>query len=498
MTWSPDSGSDTAATIYASSSNPYAGGQMWTMGTSGTYYLLTASYPSDDLYFIVWSHGSSITGAYTNDDPTFILTDIMNSYISNGGDVSIPVATGGGVTAGFSDASIPGAYWGNAYAQVFTPNTNISLTALQLNAYVSSSNATFSVQICQGDPSLDSDATIGGLFSYTFGGSNVAIATSNPVTISNTSPSNIAITFPTSVNLVSGTKYYLLITFGQGAIGTLVLRGASTGETPTDTQAGRLYYNNVAVNNSGGVPSLDSTHPYMYFVINPGSSGGFQNTGIITSYTFKMQTILQAIQSIMQLAPSTWYWYVDPATNALQFAQQSATAQITIIRKRHIDEIDIEATKEGIINNAYFTGGDDGTATNTNILVKVTSTNGHRVGLAQLSDNRVNSTSGGVTTAKLIAQNYLNQNAKEQYITNVTIQDQTVDVNLFKLGMTIGFAGFGNFVDALLLQVVGLNYQSDQVVLQLGTLPKRTSKAFSDAEASLAYLQTVANPSTPS
>lgn len=498
-TWSPDSGDDVAATLYLSSLNPYANGSVYTFATSGTTYYISGTYATDDCYFIVWAHGTSVTGAYANDDPTFMLTDIMTNYISQGGKVQIPQATGGGVTAGFNDASIPTAYWGNAFAQVFTPSSNFNLNTLQLYAYVSSGSTGVSVQLCKGDPSLDSDATIGGSFSYTQGGSNSVIATSNPVTISNTSPQAINITFPSPPALVSGTKYYLLITFGQGQVGGLILRGAASGETPTDTQVGRLYYNNIAVNNSGGSPSLNSSNPYMYFVVNPGSAGGFNNTGNITSYTFKLQTILQAIQTIIGLSPSTWYWFVQPDTNMLNFSQASTTADITIIKGRHINEIDITATKENIVNVAYFSGGDDGTATNTNILVKVASSQGsNRIGLVQLSDNRVNSTSGGVVTAKLIAQNYLNINSSETYITNVTIQDQTMDINLFKLGMMVGFSGFGNFADNLLLQVVGVNRTPDQVILQLGTLPKRVSKAIADIEGGLAYQQTVDNPSTPS
>lgn len=498
VSWLPDSGSDTAATIYLSSANPYANGQVWTVSNSGTY-AISGSYPAYDTYFIIYAHGTAVTGAYTLQDPTFMLTDIINSYISSGGGVSIPAASGSGVTAGYSDSSIPGAYWGNAYAQVFTPSTNISLTKLQLNGYVSSGSNTFIAQICQGDPSLDSDSVLSGNFTYTFGGSNKVIATSNPVTVSNTTPANINLTFATPVSLVSGIKYYILLTFGQGALGTLILRGASSGETPTDTQVGRLYYNNFTLNNIGGGPALDSSHPYMYLVLNASSSSGYQNTNNIATYTFKLQTILQAIQTIVGLSPANWYWYVDPATNVLQFAQASASPDITVIRKRHIDEIDIEATKENIKNIAYLSGGDDGTATSTNILVKVSSAQaGNRQGLALLSDNRVNSTTGGVTTSKLIAQNFLNVNSAETYITNVTIQDQTMDINLLKLGMMVGFSGFGNFVDNLLLQIVGVNYQSDQVVLQLGTLPKRDTQVVAAIQAALQYAQTVANPSTPS
>jgi len=318
VTYVNNSGDAAQAFVYTNAANPYANGQLYTGQNHFTGFWTTSPVAGSDMYFIVYQHGGAITGTYTNDDPSFIISDVMNNYASQGGLITQPV-------------------------------------------------------------------------------------------------------------------------------------------------------------------------------------GGYTNTGTITSYTFKQQTILQALQAIINLSPATWYWYIDPATGVLHFAKQNSVADIVIIKGRHINELDIEATKENIINQAYFTGGDDGTNTSTNILVKVQGVQGsNRVGLAQLSDNRVNSTTGGVTTARLIANNYINSNNAETYITNVTIQDQAMDINLITLGQSIGFSGFGNFVDNLLLQVVGLNYQSDQVVLQLGTLPKRPTKAFADAQASLAYTQTVANPSTPS
>lgn len=328
--------------------------------------------------------------------------------------------------------------------------------------------------------------------------------------------------------LNSGITYYFMV---QWSANTQDIVQASIFASNSDPYTGGLVYTNQTNNGTDGVPALQGGYSLYFVIYKHGGSitgaytnddpsfiigdimtnyiaqgglitkpvTGYTNTNTITSYTFKMQTILQAIQAVVALAPATWYWYVDPASGILQFAKADTTADITIIKGRHIDEIDIEATRENIVNSAYFTGGDDGTGTSTNILVQVNGTKGtNRTGLALLSDNRVNSTSGGVTTARLIANNYINSNSAETYITNVTVQDQAMDINLIKLGQTVGFSGFGNFVDNLLLQVVGLNYQSDQVILQLGTLPKRTSKAFADAEAALAYLQTVANPTTPS
>jgi len=316
--WSNTSGDQTLAGIYASSSDPYTGGLVYTnFTTNGTPAGATLQ-SGYSLYFVIYKHGGNVTGTYTNDDPSFMISDILSNYTSQGGLVAQP-------------------------------------------------------------------------------------------------------------------------------------------------------------------------------------AGGYSNTNVVTSYTFKVQSILQAIQAILLLAPANWYWYVDPATSILQFASAHLVADITFIKGRHFNELDLEATREGIANTAYFTGGDDGTGTSTNIFVKEqVSLNGNRTGLALLSDNRVNSTTGGVAVARQIASGYLTQNSAETYVTNVTIQDGTMDTNLLKLGLVCGFSGFGTFMDKMLLQIVGINKQPDQVILQLGTLPKRSSKAIADAEAALAYLQTVDNPSTPS
>ncbi|HWV45131.1 MAG TPA: hypothetical protein VN039_03745, partial [Nitrospira sp.] len=202
--------------------------------------------------------------------------------------------------------------------------------------------------------------------------------------------------------------------------------------------------------------------------------------------------------------PADWYWYVDPATNTLHFAEASASADITLIKGRHLNSLEIEATKEDIKNVVYFTGGDDGTGTNTNVFVLETATKGsNRFGLSTLSDNRISAAAAGSLAAaqalaRLLAQNELSVNASETYITNVVIIDGTMDISSISLGMMVGFSGFGTFVDRLLLQVVSITREPEQVTLGLGTLPKRSARAVADVQTALTYQQTIDNPAQPS
>jgi hypothetical protein len=487
--WQPDNNSSTAnATIYYSASNPYASGNCFGLASSGTYYFIPSAdwFSGGDLYFVLYQHGGSLSGQYLNNDPSYMLTDIMSNYTSRGGGVQIPQPTGANVQSLYSDNNIGGAYWGTAFAQIITPSSNLTINALQINAYISGGGSnTFSVQVCKGNPALDQINVISGIETYQFGTGNSLIGSSDSVTVSNSAAANVNINFSTPVSLTSGVQYYLLVNFGQGGIGNLKFSGGSSGESPADTQVGKFYAALASINNASFGMTYSSTFPQMYFLINASGIGGYANTGVVSSYNFKFQTVWQGIQAIAALAPASWYYFVDPATNTLQFKQSSNTADITIVKGKHINNLDIEATKEGIINTVYFTGGDDGTGTSTDVLTVDTAALGdNRVGLEQLSDNRVSEANlGSLSAAQAVAhqlgQNELSTESEEQYQTTLVLIDGTID-------------------DDLLLQVVGLTRYADSVSLQLGVLPLRSSQATATLKADLSYQQTVDAPATAS
>lgn len=229
-------------------------------------------------------------------------------------------------------------------------------------------------------------------------------------------------------------------------------------------------------------------------------AAGYPLTGTTTTYGFNAQTYLSQIQALMQLMPATWYWYVHPGLNQLIAGPANTVADIVLTNGKEINDFEPEASKESIINNVYFTGGDDGTGTNTNVFVNVTGTLGtNRVGLAQITDNRVNYTNlGSLANAQavgtLIAQNYIDRNSSETTLGTITLLDGVIDNNLVNIGLMIGFQGFGDYRDNLLLQVVSKSKMSDKCTYQLGTLPVSQSSAVAAIEANLAYVQTVNNP----
>lgn len=218
-------------------------------------------------------------------------------------------------------------------------------------------------------------------------------------------------------------------------------------------------------------------------------------TGDSIDYTFKMNTILEGIRKMLDASPGDFYWYVDPATRLLYFKQTSTTPDHTLILGTNIDEMISESTIEGIKNLAYFTGGDTGGG--SNLFLSDSNTESlalHRVGLERLADNRVTITA----TGEAILANFLERYPDETYESPLTVPTTGYDLNLINLGETVGFGGFGNFIDRLVLQVVSKNKTATTLNLQLGVLPKSIPTQIELLTRALQELQNVDNPDTPS
>lgn len=224
------------------------------------------------------------------------------------------------------------------------------------------------------------------------------------------------------------------------------------------------------------------------------TSNVLTSTGLSVSYTFQLATILQLIQTALKLAPATFYWYVDVGLSQLNFKKVSTTADIKLTRKVHIEELKLVSTTENVKNLIYFTGGPTAGVNLFKIYSDAQSIldNGPQLDLP--SDNRVtlDATATAIATAELAALK------DEQYMTQVTVLDSTMDITFFKPGQTIGFNGFGSFVDALVIQIVRIDYKSDRVVLTLGALPERLSDSIQQIIDDITSLDTIANPNSPS
>lgn len=347
---------------------------------------------------------------------------------------------------------------------------------------------------------------------------NYICAVARPLT--STTAGEVTFTFPSPGNVVAGNTYYIVLAmFGDESTPTAKLY-YKTGDPYASGECWRLVYNAGSYvwanlggdiyfktwwSNNGTALAYSSQDPgtVMRSVIdsyrNRGGTIYYNNDTIATvgttiSYTFKVNTVLEGLQKILELSPATYYWYVDPATSILYFKLTLTTATHKLIKGRHLSSVELEATIENLVNIVYFSGG---ATAGVNLFQKYTNTSSlrsFRPGLAKLSDNRVTDT----TTGTLLAFNLSDEHDGEEYITNIEVLETAYDISLFNVGDTVGFAGFGTFMDGFVLQIVSMKRMPDKVQLGLGMLPFRPTQMLQELLARMNDIDTVANPSVPS
>jgi hypothetical protein len=223
--------------------------------------------------------------------------------------------------------------------------------------------------------------------------------------------------------------------------------------------------------------------------------GTIQSTGLSVNYDFILATQLDAIQVASKMAPASWYWYVDVGSSQLNCKQTSTTADIVLIKGVHIDSLRLSMTTENIVNDFLFTGGDKGSG--INLFKEYTDYNSqqdNRPRLDSQADNRVVDD----TAADAIGDSFIAANKDMQYQTMVSVLANTMDISLIKPGMTVGFAGCGNLVDNVIIQIVRLDKSPVRALLTLGVLPTRTNIRLQQAINDISDIQTIDNPDTAS
>jgi len=216
-----------------------------------------------------------------------------------------------------------------------------------------------------------------------------------------------------------------------------------------------------------------------------------EDTGSITSYTFRFNKIRDVINKVIELAPASWYWFIDMGTSLLHFHRQGNTPDHVIVSGKHVNDIKLRYSLQGVKNYIAFSGAE---VTPGESLVRIdsnaTSLSKFGTWLDTPSDNRVSTDS----TAEILNKNNLSQNARPRFYTTLIVPSAVYDIETFLLGQMIGFAGFGNITDDLLLQIVGIDYQLDLIVMQLDQLVPTTSKRIEDIKRNLQKLETATTP----
>ena len=219
------------------------------------------------------------------------------------------------------------------------------------------------------------------------------------------------------------------------------------------------------------------------------TSDSIQLTGTTVSYTFRAQTVEEAIKKVLELAPANWYYYYDFGTDTLYFREKSETPDRWLRKGQTVVDGKIIKTIEQIVNDVLFTGGGNPALyvrrQNTNSISSI------RRGLKKISDNRVTVTA----TANILADSEIDQYDEALYAGDVEItEDGTFYLEDVAVGETLGFIGFGRLVDAIVVQGVSKDYRPDTMPIALTYNVPRVNKRVEDIKRNLDTIETTNNP----
>ena len=221
-----------------------------------------------------------------------------------------------------------------------------------------------------------------------------------------------------------------------------------------------------------------------------------ESTPYLVDYTFKVATIQEVADKARELAPSNWFYYVDPADTKFYFKEPSTTPDHTFVKGVHLSELDIEADSELIRNLILFSGGDVGGG--VNLFNQYTNqdsiTLSGRQKLERMSDNRV--TVPG--TADRLAESFLEERADEIIRSGLFLPASLYDVTTVNIGDMIRVTGMGNWIDEELIQITDLKRMPTGLFMTLGKLPVEGDSFIDEIKRDLAKQQTINNPDQPS
>ena len=219
-------------------------------------------------------------------------------------------------------------------------------------------------------------------------------------------------------------------------------------------------------------------------------------TETLVSYTFNTNTIKEAIDKVLELCPSGWYYYYDFGTDTIYLKKVSTTPDRYLRQGQNVAEGGkIVKTIEQVVNDVLFSGG--GSPTNLFKRTRITPIAGTRRGLSKKSDNRVTDSS----TATILSQSDIDQFKSPLYAGDVPIvedEQNTFYLEDVNVGELIGFVGFGHIVDAIEVQSVSTEYNPDVMPTELTYDVPTVNKRVEDIKRNLEVVEQKNNPAEPS
>jgi len=519
--------------VHGSNTNPYAngrvyedvwGGTAW-VGYSATGYnnALTAN---DDFYFVINEFGGNTTAAYTSQEPTAILTDLIANYQSRGGALIEPLPILEPlIYQPFKSITVGAGTWATGNAQIFISNKTTTIDTIQF--YTTGGGPDDNIYIYQGDPSTDFLDVISSGEVYTLGVGNTLVATSENFDTTQGTSGYIYYTFANPITLQANTQYYIL---QHGVFSNMPHRAATDSDVLPDTQVGKLYRAEVNANNTGSAFTYNSTYKALYFDLlylpdgfPANANGGYIPTDTTVSYTYKVNTILEGINILKDLAPENWYWYIDQGSNELEFKEKSDEPQHFFSLQKDLIDAKFEKRTEDIVNTVYFTGG--AVSPGVNYYKKYIDANSislYGVKSIKYSDSNVTTDA----TADLIGNNIIATKSQPELRVALDILDSNnnqgvgYDIESLQVGdviavrnitQQVGLSSWdiGKWDDAywdfniynlssLRMQIQKIEYKADRAIVYASTIPIDVNKRIEQVNRSLQALQTVNNPTAPS
>lgn len=223
------------------------------------------------------------------------------------------------------------------------------------------------------------------------------------------------------------------------------------------------------------------------------SDSSIETSSSTVSYTFKFNTYAEAVKKCIELAPSNWWWRIDPADDTVYFKSRSSTPTHNFVKDKHITKFNISYSLENMKNTVYFSGGDTGSGTNLqvdNANTASVATYGQWLDLP--SDNRVTLSD----TANVIINSILGEFAYPKFAVSLEVPSVAYDITTIKPGDIVSFSNFNSLIDSLVLQIYAVAYEPDAANLILAVLPPTQSKRIEDIRRNLRRKDTENNPDT--
>ena len=481
---------------------------------------------------------SSYTPIYKDDRVEVTLLSYgseLNSYMIEAGDSLLIQQDSGNYPQGFGD-------WSNA--------TYIRSVAQTLTM---SGNGTISKIIVwiDGKKNQENLEIIANMYLGASVGSGTLMATSNPITITPNLIDDYQLVFEEPIDYTDGQQLYFTVdtveqysptagvypvamfmktpsAYSGGVAYTLANGGSWTEKTGYDltfelyisadnTEAEFLTYEPSSIlrriihdyNNQGGILTY--------------TSSSIDNTNTDVSYTFNVNTILEGIKKIGELAPKDWYWYLDYGTNLIHFHLKSEQPDHIFSLEKDIIDARFEKRIEDIVNVIYFTGGIPNGDTEA-LFIKYENTDsitkyGNRA--IKYTDQRVTLTATADTIANAILESrsepelrvtleILDSNTGNdtgydleslQVGDLIAVRNMTQQVGLSTWGISRWDESYWDFniynLSSLQMQIQKIEYKGDMAIIQASTIPPDVNKRIEDINRNLEVIQTLNNPTAP-